>query len=375
MVSAPLILSFPSLDGQSFQPSTITASVFPAAFPETVSADELLSQQTPGQAPTTAPGGEGTPPEDVDSEDTPPSVELFPERGGALLPQGTLVFEPSVEYNLSNVNRVEVAGFSVLPAILVGEFAVESVERENVTPAISVRYGITDRLDAQVRVPYVFRSEDSSRRPIGVGADEAEAFNTTGSGLGDIEFATNYQINQGLDDWPFFIANLRVRVPTGRDPFEIERDDDGNELELATGTGFFGIQPSVTVLYPNDPAVLFANLGYTWNLERDIGDEFGLIDPGDIVNLSGGVGIGLNERTSITLGYDHQVVGRTSQNGQIVEGSRVLNIGRLLFGASFRVSDSVGVNVTVAPGVTEDAPDLTATLRVPITFTDIFGDD
>src|SRR3546814_3241619 len=61
------------------------------------------------------------------------------------------------------------------------------------------------------------------------------------------ELALHYQINSGLDDWPIFIGNLRYKSPSGEGPFDVDRDANGLESELATGSGFHGIEPSVTI--------------------------------------------------------------------------------------------------------------------------------
>src|SRR3546814_11457716 len=92
-----------------------------------------------------------------------------------------------------------------------------------------------------------------------------------GDGIGDVELALHYQINSGLDDWPIFIGNLRYKSPSGEGPFDVDRDANGLESELATGSGFHGIEPSVTILSPNDPAVFFANFGRSE--ERRVGKE------------------------------------------------------------------------------------------------------
>ena len=139
-----------------------------------------------------------------------------------------------------------------------------------------------------------------------------------GSGLGDVEAAIRYQIN-GRGPGPYWVANLRVKSRTGEDPFEVDRerlsvpDQDGNQVligevftEQPTGSGFRAVQPSLSWVYPTDPAVLFGSVSYLWNLERDVGGDFGKIDPGDVIGVNFGLGFAINERTSFSLGYDHK---------------------------------------------------------------------
>ena len=311
------------------------------------------------------------PPVEVAQQTAPeperPELPIIVERGGVLLPEGRLVVEPSLEYNLAEVDTIEIAGFTVLPAILIGSFDVSSVERESIVGNLSFRYGVTDRLNVQARLPGVYREDEVTGFPLGVGASEEETSRLDAFGIGDLELAANYQINEGIGGGPYYVANLRGRFPTGRDPFELDTDEDGNPTELATGTGFYSVQPSLTAIFPTDPAVYYGSLSYQWNIARDI-DDLGEIDPGDIIGVNFGIGLSLNEETSLNFAYDHQIVGATEQDGTDVAGSETLQVGRLLVGSSYRLTDWASINLSFGFGVTEDAPDLQATVRVPIAF-------
>jgi hypothetical protein len=177
----------------------------------------------------------------------------------------------------------------------------------------------------------------------------------------------------------YLVGNLRVKTPTGRGPFDVNRDANGLETELATGSGFWGIEPSVTAIYPSDPVVFFGNVGYLWNLGRDVNERIGdtvieHVNPGDSIRMSVGMGVSLNERTSASAGYQHDYVFKTKTDFRGGDGARLaaesdsLQIGSAFLGASYRLSDRVGVNATFQIGATSDAPDMQATLRIPISF-------
>jgi len=224
----------------------VTVGGLVAQAPPVQRSDAAVAQAPPGDAggasSTPPAGSSGTAPGQAPEQDLVPRPELAsPERGGVLLPQGTAVVEPSVEFSLSQVNRVEVAGFTVLPAILIGSFEVSEAERKSVTSAVTVRYGLTDRLEIEGRVPFVYRDDRQTARPIGESSTAAETTTVDGAGLGDLEVAAHYQINEGGGGWPFLVGNLRVKSTTGTDPFEVSRNDNGVETELPTGTGFWGI--------------------------------------------------------------------------------------------------------------------------------------
>lgn len=294
-----------------------------------------------------------------------PDVPLIVEKGGVLLKQGQMVIEPSVEFSLVETNRAEVTGFTVLPAILIGSFDISKANRETVTTALTARGGLTDRLELEVRLPFLYRNDRETRRPLGSGSSADETVDVEGYGLGDVEFAVHYQINDGTGGWPFFVANVRGKSDTGLSPFDVDTNSAGDPTELPTGTGFWSVQPSMTMIMRSDPAVIFGNLNYTWNIARSVGG-FGDIDPGDSFGGSLGIGFALNEKLSISMAYDHSYVLETTQNGN--KTNDTLHIGRMLFGGSYRMSDRVSVNLNFGLGVTEQAPDISTGLRVPISF-------
>ncbi len=342
--------------GQAGSPGSPRTGIFKAQ-------DSQEQQQQPvGQAPV----------------EQRPEVSIIPERGGVLTRQGQLVLEPQLEYAQSNVNRFFFQGFEFVDAVLIGLIEATDAERETLQAALGARVGVTNRLELEVRVPYLYRDDSVENTAFVSGTpQELPAQSATGAGLGDIEVAGHYQINDGLGGWPYFIGNLRVKTNTGTSPFEVDFDSEGVAQDLATGSGFWAVQPSVTTIFPSDPAVFFGNLGYTWNIERDVNEtiaetHIGNVDPGDSVNTTFGMGISLNERTSFSFGFEYNYVFETEQesNGVTAESDK-LKVGSLLLGWSYQLTDDVGLNLNTAFGVTEDATDFRTTLRVPIRF-DLF---
>ncbi len=303
----------------------------------------------------------------------PPEVVVLSERGGVLTPKGTLVIEPTLDYSKSTSNRLNFRGISIVDGFLIGVIEASDADRDTLTSQVTGRFGLTNRLEVEVSVPYVYRN-DRTTSLVGGAGGATVTDSTTGDGLGDVEVAAHYQINDGTNDWPFFIANLRYKSTTGTGPFDIARDSDGIPSELATGSGFHAIEPSLTVIYPTDPAVLFANIGYLVNLPRDVDTtvgsaNIGNVDPGDSIGMSFGVGFALNEKLSLNLGYQHDFVLETTTETNGVEvNSETLSVGSFLFGGSYRLSDAVALNLTVQIGATEDAPDSRIIFRVPVRF-------
>ncbi|WP_295957868.1 acetate kinase [Rhodoferax sp.] len=322
------------------------------------------------------------------SEDTqtPKLAQLF-DQPGILTPRGHYVFEPSLQYGYSSSNRVALVGYTIIPALLIGLIDVREVKSHVATMALAGRWGITNRLEGEVKIPYVYRSDSTVSREIFTGSASDSVFNNSGKAVGDVEVAVRYQLNQPQNDFPFMIGSLRFKSRTGKDPFEVVTDcvtrcvgnttGTGLPMELPTGSGFYSLQTGLTWLMPSDPAVFFGSFNYTHNFGRsDVyrtvlsGErEFlGSIKPGDVLGINFGVGLAINEHSTFSVGVDMSSIGRTRQNGIPVAGSVRTQLSSLLLGYSYRISPKTTVNVAVAAGLTPDTPNMTLTVRIPISF-------
>jgi len=317
----------------------------------------------------------------------PPAVAPLFEQPGILTPKGKVVLEPSLQYVYSSSNRVALVGYTIIPALLIGLVDVREVKRSTVTGALTARYGLTNRLELEARLPYVYRSDATISREIFTGSSSDRVFNSSGRAIGDVELAARYQLNEGSASRPYLVGSLRFKSRTGKDPFEVVTDcvtrcignttGTGLPLDLPTGSGFYSLQPGLTWLFPSDPAVFFGGVSYTYNFKRsDVSrlvlngerEAIGTVEPGGIVGLNFGMGLALNDKSSLSLGVDLNSIGRTRQNGAPVPGSVRTQLASLLMGYSYRYSDKTAFSVTVGAGLTRDTPDLTLNLRVPVSF-------
>jgi len=287
---------------------------------------------------------------------------------GVLTPKGALVVEPYLQFAHLSSNRVTLTGFTIVPAITIGLINVQGVSRNIYTGALVGRYGLTNRLELELRIPYLYRDDTYTLRPIAVAATRDTVEEFTGSGLGDIETTARYQINQGGPDDPYFVGFLRFKSTTGKGPFDVPINPiTGFQDELPTGSGFYILQPGLTVLYPSDPAVLFGSVSFIWNMPRDVGGQIGTVEPGNGANANLGLGISLNEKLSLSLGYDHTVFARptAASNLLLTTAPTATHVGVLLLGAGYQLNDRTFVNFVVGVGATREAPDLQVTLRIP----------
>lgn len=318
-------------------------------------------------------------------ENRPPEVAQIFEQPGVLTQPGKYVLEPSLQYSYSSANRVALIGYTIIPALLIGLIDVREVKRNTFTAALAARFGVTNRLEMEVRIPYVYRSDSTVSREVATGSAADRTFDASGNRIGDIEVGARYQLNDGGNDKPYYIGTLRFKSRTGRDPFEVVTDCNqrcvgnttgtGLPLELPTGSGFYSLQGGLTWLFPSDPAVFFGSVTYLHNFKRSNvsrtvlnGDResLGSVAPGGIFGFNFGMGLALNDKTTFSIGYDHNSLGRTKQNGQLVPGSVRTQLGTLLLGYSYRLDEKKTLSVSVGAGLTRDTPDLTLSVKLPI---------
>ncbi|MGF1697846.1 transporter [Vibrio lamellibrachiae] len=300
----------------------------------------------------------------------PQTVQDVLEQPSVLTPEGAFQMETSLSYTQNSSNKVSVVGYTILPTLIVGRIEVSDSDRTTITAGLSGRYGISNHTELEVRMPYVYRSDQISTRPIQDGAaDETINTNLDGGGLGDIEVALRHQFN--VDSTPYWVGGIRVKTDTGKSPYDVEIDSDTNSYsEVPTGSGFWSIEPSISMIYPSDPAVLFANFGYTYNFkdEVSIGDSQVEVDLGDTLSLAAGLGFAVNQDLSFSLGISHKTILKSKINGIEDDSAKLLQLDSINFGVNIALSPSTSFNINAQAGLTEDTPDFQLTMRVPFSF-------
>lgn len=346
-----------------------------------------IRMQAPGSGPVQGPVdyretdqnavGKAPPhPQEVEAAKVAPILD----QPGILTPRGRFSIEPSLQYDYSSSNQINLIGFSVLPAILVGLIDVRQVDTSTVTAAAAVRYGLTNRLELNAKIPYVYGRQNTITRPIAEGAANDQVFSNSGRGIGDIQLGARYQFNDGGLNTPYFIGSLTASLPTGKGPFDIDYSLNGTSPgglpvpeEQPTGSGFYAFDAGILAIYPSDPVVFFGGLDYVWrpskNVDKTIGAlKIGTVDPGDSIKLNFGMGMSLNEKSSLSLGYQHTYVMPTRYDGNSAADSQSIQAGQLLIGYGYQITPKTNINLTLGVGVTRYAPNAELLLRVPMTF-------
>lgn len=291
------------------------------------------------------------------------------ERGGLLLPPGTLEIEPAVEYSFFSTRRIDVSGFSVLPTLIIGVLETEKVQRDLLDASITLRLGVFRDIQIEVRVPYRFAWDR-------VSTETTETKNSDDD-IGDIEVALQYQPIKERGWIPDVILGVRGKTVTGKDPFGLGAG------EIPTGTGLYSITGTVTAVKSSDPAVIFGGLNFTYNLDRDVvvtrGDAFETeINPGHSIGYNIGVAIAISIDLSINLRFQQSFTSSTKTKVPGARASSVpgstLNVAIASFGATWAISQNTSADVSVGIGLTDDSPDVTVRFAIPVRFSDLFGD-
>src|SRR5579875_1461529 len=341
-----------------------------------------------GQSAPSSSGGESAPIQGPSAaqQQARQVVETAPalSSGGVLTPKGQFVIDPSIEYDYWSQNQLGVNGFQIIPGITFGNIFANRVEQNITTAAVTGRYGITDSWEINIKVPYVYNTGQTiSLIPEGTMAQLLNV-GATGTGIGDLQFGSSYQINSGNNGWPIFIINGLFKTATGISPYQVPiitvNDPNGTFLEgtpkqLATGTGFYAIEPSLTVLLPTAPGVLFANIqdihnfGRTQNVQNVNGGPPSpvFLQPGENPAITFGIGFSLNDRAALTFSYQQQHVFTASANHQPISGSPY-SFGTFNFGLGYQISQSTRLNLSVGIGAGPNTPVAKVLLELPYKF-------
>lgn len=303
------------------------------------------------------------------------------EQPGVLTPKGSFVLDTSLSYTQNSSNSVSVVGYTVLPSLIIGLIRASDIDRTTLTLGLTGRYGITNRLEVEARIPWVYRSDSISERDLNSGSNQASLRTVDGSDLGDIEAAFKYQIN--MQQAPYWIGSLRFKSTTGKSPYDVPVNNLNDFEELPTGSGFPSIEPGISMIMPIDPAVIFMNFSYIWNIKDDVEVDITVtdeddqnaqdirvdtIDLGDTIGFSAGMGFAVNPKFSFSIGLSHKTILKSKINGSTANDAKLLQLDSLSFGANYAVDRDTTINIGATAGLTADAPDFQLSVRVPYTL-------
>ncbi|MNZ47331.1 hypothetical protein D3C78_650460 [compost metagenome] len=324
----------------------------------------------------------------LQEDSSPPrSVETVYEEASGFFGGGTFSFEPGITYTHYDTRQLILNGFLALDAIFLGNIGIDSINADYWTLDLTGRYNLQQRWQFDVNVPVVYR--ESTFESAGAGGSTAQVTDekvTRDPTIGDVNFGVAYKLLDETTTRPDTVLTLRVRAPTGDEPYGIKlRPVPGNDNlnvpeDLPTGNGVWAITPGISVVKTVDPAVLFANLSYTYNFEEsfdDISSQQGVKVPGKIKlgnwwQYGLGTAFALNERMSLSMSFSGLVAKESELkpdggDWQTVTGSYA-NAGYFNIGMAFAWSNKLTIVPNLQIGLTPDAPDYAFSVKFPYYF-------
>ncbi len=295
-----------------------------------------------------------------------------------------LTFEPSFTYSHYGRKDLVLRGFLALDAIFLGNLNLDRIRSNNVQVDLTTRYSFTDRWQFELNIPYLYRFNQYESIGEGNSSQLYESADVEGSGMGDMSAAIYYRIMKEQGSWPDLVWNVRLRMPTGDDPFgiELQSSETGNLTypeDVSTGTGVWGISSGFSLAKTYDPAIVFFNLNYGTFLPEEFADLSGLpglspgeVDLGDYIDYSLGLAFAVSERMSIAMSFNQRFITKTQQKplgGEWKDVARTdTNTANLGFGATLALTENFSMVTSIGAGLTADSNDYQISLRFPYRF-------
>ncbi|WP_375738772.1 hypothetical protein [Pseudomonas boanensis] len=322
-----------------------------------------------------------------DSAEPPASVEDLYQEASGFFGNGTFSIEPGITYSHYDSRQLFLNGFLALDAIFLGNLGVDQINADTYTFDLTARYNWAQRWQLDVNTPWIYR--ETTYQSSGAGGSTSEISEATVTGdprLGDVSAGISYKFLDEAPGVPDAVFSLRVKAPTGEEPYGIKIDPvpGNNNLnvpeDLPTGNGVWSVTPGIALVKTMDPAVVFGNLSYTYNLEEDFDDISaqrgvkvpGKVELGNWFQFGMGIAFALNERASLSMSFSELVsqesrIKPDGQGWQTVTGSDA-NAAYFNIGMTYAASDDLTVVPNLSIGLTPDAPDFSFSLKFPYYF-------
>nr|BFD42161.1 transporter [Pseudomonas sp. FFPRI_1] len=315
-------------------------------------------------------------------------TNLYDEASG-FFGGGKFSFETGMTYARYDTRQLTLNGFLALDSILLGNINLDRIKSDTWTLDLTARYNLNNRWQFDINAPVIYRESTYQSGGANGGSSQSISENTVTRDptLGDVNVGVAYKFLDESDSLPDAVVSVRVKAPTGKDPFGIkfiQPDPSNNNLvvpeSLPTGNGVWSVTPGISLVKTFDPAVLFGSLSYTHNLEESFSDISsnagekipGKVRLGDSFQIGAGVAFALNEKMSMAFSVSDQIqrkskIKYTGQDWQSVESSDA-NAAYFNVGMTIAATDHLTIVPNLSLGMTQDAPDFTFSLKFPYYF-------
>lgn len=296
-------------------------------------------------------------------------------------------FEQGLTYTHYDKRSLVLRGFLALDSILLGQINLQQIKTDQLQYDMTGRWSLSERVSVDVNLPLVYRrSQYFSPGANGGSASILSDQHNGSSAPGDASAGLYYQLAKAAPTDLDWIASVRLKAPTGKHPFGIKlRETEGNDnlvvpTRQPTGNGIWGATLGLSVLKSYDPLVLFGNLGYNYNRQRDFSDlsstqnttSPGTVKLGNAWSLGAGFALALNDKTSVSFSYAQLLQQAAHLRGEGGQWTRQVgsDVNSATFNASLthQLSPHWTMIGTLSAGLTPDAPNVSFGLRFPYAF-------
>lgn len=312
---------------------------------------------------------------------------LYNEASG-FFGNGKFSFETGITYARYDARQLTLNGFLALDSIFLGNINLDRIKADNWTLDLTGRYNLDNRWQFDVNVPVVYRESTYQSGGASGGDPQATSEESVSRDptIGDVNFGIAYKFLDESPTMPDAVVSVRVKAPTGKEPFGIKlvRSTANDNLyvpeNLPTGNGVWSITPGISLVKTFDPAVLFGSVSYTHNLEDsfdDISSDVnqkvgGKVRLGDSFQFGVGVAFALNERMSMSFSVSDLIQRKSKLKPDGGDWQSIVssdaNAGYFNVGMTIAASENLTIVPNLAIGMTDDAPDFTFSLKFPYYF-------
>ncbi|HZW22908.1 transporter [Noviherbaspirillum sp.] len=238
-------------------------------------------------------------------------------------------------------------------------FEINNDSAHQITNTISVDYGLRDNLTASVSLPLVSKYSENP------------SFDGFSHSLGDIGIGARFQPFETRRGRPSITFTSNLRLPTGKSPFKVDANQD-----LATGSGVPTISAGVNVNHIVDPVALFGSLNLSYSGDaKDLSQIRGSrvltrVDPGPSIGFGLGFAYALSYGISTSVSIQETISrgARLYFRDGTTAKTKTQTSGMLNLGIGYRISPKTTLNITAGIGLTNDSPDFTLGLSMPLSF-------
>ncbi|CAI8896078.1 MULTISPECIES: hypothetical protein [Pseudomonas] len=322
-----------------------------------------------------------------DSQPAQSVSNLYDEASG-FFGGGKFSVETGITYSRYDTRQLVLNGFLALDSIFLGAINLDRIKADTWTLDLTGRYNFNNRWQFDLNVPVVYRESTYQSGGGNSGSANVTTEDTVKQDptIGDVNFGIAYKFLDESANTPDAVMTLRVKAPTGKDPFGIKlvRVADNSNLavpeSLPTGNGVWSITPGISLVKTFDPAVLFGSLSYTYNLEEsfdDISSNPALKTPGkvrigDSFQIGAGIAFALNEKMSMSFSVSDLVQRKSKLKEDGGDWQSVVssdaNAGYFNIGMTIAATDNLTIVPNLSIGMTDDAPDFQFSLKLPYYF-------